>query len=140
MTPDPDPFSPENLRLTDDVLAGMAGSAKPGKRAPRHKRGERFLWGPVPLTWLASAGALPGRALHVGVVLWWLAGLRRQRTDTVPWRPSIGKLFGLDRHATHRALKTLEAAGLVRVDRQAGRCPLVTILHKETHHADEAET
>jgi hypothetical protein len=36
---------------------------------------ERFLKGPVPLAWLQAAARLPGRSLHVGMVLWYVAGL-----------------------------------------------------------------
>jgi hypothetical protein len=31
---------------------------------------ERFLHGPVPLPWFKAAARLPGRSLHVGMVLW----------------------------------------------------------------------
>ena len=35
----------------------------------------QFVKGPIPLPWLCSASRLPGRALHVGMVLRYLAGV-----------------------------------------------------------------
>jgi hypothetical protein len=39
--------------------------------------------------------------------------------------------FGIDRNAKYRALGWLERAGLVIVERQLGRAPVVTILIPE---------
>ena len=93
---------------------------------PRHKRGETFLKGPVPLGWLAQAACLPGKALHVGVFLWFLAGLK----NTCVVLLANGRLsgFGVNRSAKYRALNSLEAAGLVSVQRRRGRSPRVTLL------------
>jgi hypothetical protein len=38
------------------------------------KRTDRFLKGPVPMPWLATAARLPGKALAVGIALWRLGG------------------------------------------------------------------
>ena len=37
------------------------------EKPPRHKQGEKFLKGPVPLKWLERAACLPGKALHLVV-------------------------------------------------------------------------
>jgi hypothetical protein len=92
----------------------------------RRKSGGKFLKGPVSLDWLATAGQLPGKSLHVGIVLWFLAGVCRTRTVALPNR--VLSLFGVDRHAKYRALNYLEQAGLVKCERHTGRCPRVTIL------------
>lgn len=130
MTPSPDDaFDPDLHRVSMAEYAALFGKkTAAAKRPPRHKRGERFLWGPVPLAWLGAAGQLPGRALHVATVLWWLLGVQKHRSDTVKWMPSIGRMFGLDYMAAHRGLQTLERAGMVRVSRHRGRSPVVTIL------------
>jgi len=96
------------------------------KRPPRHKPGEKFLKGPIPLNWLAEAGQLRGKALHVAIVLWFQAGLKCLRT--VKLSNAVMKRFGVDRYAAYRGLKALENAGLVSVERHAGRLPVVTIL------------
>ena len=95
-------------------------------RLPRHKPGEKFLKGPVPLRWLTLAARLPGRSLHIGVVLWFLAGL--QRDSRVALSSNLLAEFGVDRHAKYRALIWLEGDGLVTVKRHGGRNPVVTIL------------
>ena len=117
-----DPFDPERLKLP----AGAVGQAKPGNRLPRHNAGERFLRGPIPWPWLEVAGRLPGKALHVAIVLWLLAGIKHGRP--VKWEPATAATLGVRRHAAYRGLAALERAGLVEVDRHRGRCPVVTIL------------
>ena len=95
----------------------------------RPKIGERFLKGPVPLTWLEAAAQLPGKSLHAGVALWYAAGLNRSRT--IPLSNISGVRFGLDRNAKYRALNWLEGAELIKVERKLGRAPVITILDRE---------
>ncbi len=95
-------------------------------RLPHHKPGEKFLKGPVPLRWLTRAARLPGRSLHLGIALWYLAGLHRARTVSLPNR--VLAQFGVDRHAKYRALNWLERDALVIVERHPGRNPVVTLL------------
>jgi hypothetical protein len=124
-----DPFDLKRLSLRRDRPA----HAKPPshKKPLRHKPGENFLKGPVPLTWLARAGQLPGKSLHLGIVLWFLAGLKNTRSVSLP--SSVLQLFGVDRSAKRRALDWLEKAGLVAVERYPGCNPLVTLLHARDH-------
>lgn len=97
------------------------------KRPPRHKRGENFLWGPVPLDWLAGAARLPGRALAVALELWFWAGATR--SDTVRISTSHLKILpAMPRTTAARALRALEAEGLVEVVRKPGCKPVVRIL------------
>ncbi len=89
-------------------------------------RTKRFLKGPVPLGWLLAAGQLPGKALHIGVALWHQVGLcGGSRTVKLRWK-LMGE-FGVTRHSGYRALKALEAAGLISVVRHPGRSPVVTV-------------
>jgi hypothetical protein len=76
--------------------------------------------------WLERAAQQPGKALHVGIALWLFAGLRR--SGEVCLNLSRLSALGLDRYAASRGLRVLEAAGLVSVDRHAGRVPRVTLL------------
>ncbi len=94
-------------------------------RPPRPRQGQNFLKGPIPLDWLSAAARLPGKSLHVGVALWYWAGL--MRSGVVPLSNVAGTKFGLDRNAKYRALEWLEEASLVAVDRKPGRAPSVTI-------------
>jgi hypothetical protein len=90
---------------------------------PRHTAGELFLKGPIPWSWLLKTMVLPGRALHVALVLWFRAGLAGNGVVSV----NLSRL-PVDRSAASRGLAALEAAGLIAVRRRPGRKPLVTIL------------
>jgi hypothetical protein len=95
------------------------------KRPPRHKGGEWFVKGPIPGEWLHRAAELPGHALHVGLAVWYLAGLEKCRQVKLTWR--MFARFGTSPDSGRRGLAALERAGLVAVERHAGRCPVVTI-------------
>ena len=90
----------------------------------------RFIKGPLAFDWMAAAGRLPGRALQVGLCVWYLVGLRRMETVVTSY--GIFAQFGVNRYAAYRALKALERAKLVSVMRGPGRSPRVTLLqHNE---------
>ena len=98
----------------------------------RPKPGQGFVKGPIPLPWLEIAARLPGKSMHAGIALWYVAGLTR--SQSVPLSNIAGRRFGLDRNAKYRALQWLESAGLVVVQRKLGRAPLVTILEPGGEH------
>ena len=100
----------------------------------RIPRGQLFVRGPLPLPWFEVAARLPGKSLHAGLALWFAAGLARSRS--IPLSNVSGHRFGLDRNAKYRALRWLEQAGLVAVDRHLGRAPIVTILDVVTSEID----
>jgi DNA-binding MarR family transcriptional regulator len=115
-------LQPDSLRLTESPVAKVSGP-----KPPRHEGGERFLKGPIPWAWLQRAANLPGHALHVGIYLWWLAGMKNTAAITV----SVGTLdkeLGVKRHTAGRALTSLSEAGLVHSDRRPGRKPRITLL------------
>ena len=92
----------------------------------RFIQGESFVRGPISLGWLAAAGRLGGKALHVGIYVWYLAGLN----DSMEVKLSTSRLkeFGVSRQAVHRALVALERQRLLFVERRLGCCPVVTLL------------
>ena len=77
------------------------------------------------MAWLRAAARLPGRALAVGLALWFKAGVSKRAT--VKLSSSVRDKIGLDRYSARRGLEALERAELVDVDRQRGRSPVVTI-------------
>ncbi len=99
------------------------------KELPQLKAGEHFLKGPIPLDWLGRAARLPGRSLHVAILLWYAAGL--QKTARVSLSNTLARRFGIERNAKYRALRWLEQAGLVSVENNAGQAPRVTLLDPE---------
>ena len=85
-----------------------------------------FLKGPIPMAWLNEAAKLPGKALNLGIAIWWLAGM----SNTTAFKLTGKALDQLDisRDAASSALKRLEAQGLIRVQRLPGQRPTVEIL------------
>ena len=103
----------------------LAAVAHSTGNQPKRSR-EPFVKGPVPLSWIYAAGALPGKALAVGLLLWHEAGCSQSRT--VPLRISKARNFGIHHDTAKRAWKALEQAGLISVRHINGRCLEVTIL------------
>jgi len=87
--------------------------------------------------WLSAAACLPGRALHVAIAISYLNGF--DQNGTIRLKPSVVRELGLDRHASYRALKQLENAGLASVVRGQGKAPLVTICYPGENGSDRAE-
>ncbi len=98
---------------------------KDNKTLPRHKKGEKFLKGPIPWDWLSMASKQPGKALHIGNALWFIAGIKNERTIALSGK--IIKDMGIKRNAAYRGLTALEEVGLISVSRHRGRCPVITI-------------
>jgi hypothetical protein len=123
VTPPLDLLDVEALRGPQADLVALARGL--GIRPPRHRQGEKFLKGPIPWTWLERAFLLPGKALHVALLLWQKAGCRRSRT--VPFCLAGGLPPGLNEQSARRGLRRLEAAGLVTVRHSPGRGLEVTL-------------
>ena len=117
-------ISPDRLQLPRSAIE-MVGPKNSGP--PRHGPGERFLKGPIPWNWLQKASMLPGKSLHVGMALWQRSGIQKSRT--VKLSNVAMEDVGVDRFAKRRALKALEEAGLISVERGQGRSPIVTLLN-----------
>ncbi len=98
------------------------------KQSKKTKCVSAFVRGPIPLEWLIQATSIPRRnALVVGLVLFYLAGLNKDRNGLVLTVRRC-QPFGLGRKAVQRGLVDLEKLGLIRVSRLAGQSPRVDIL------------
>ena len=119
-----DSLDPKRLSLPP----GTGKAAVTNQKPLRHKPGERFLKGPIPWRWLSRAARAQkrGQALHVAIALSFLSGIKLKRTITLSSTPL--RELGVSRYAAYRALRALEQARLVSVERHAGRQPVVTIL------------
>jgi len=118
-----DGVPPEAAPLIWDVNARAFGPPRPGATPPSTPR---FIKGPLPLPWFFRAAALPGKALHIALGLWYMKGLCC--SATFPFKRKTAGGFGVSPDATYDALTRLEAAGLIRVARHRGRSPVVTVL------------
>lgn len=121
-----DSFNVQNLALPASEMVTLP---REKKTPPRHKTGEKFLKGPIPLNWLSRAAQLQGKSLQVGLSLWFLAGLTSSKT--VKLSQSTLCDFGVNRHCKYRALKWLEDAKLISVKGENGQSPEVTLLAAE---------
>jgi hypothetical protein len=52
-------------------------------------------------------------------------------TQRVQLTNVCGSHFGLDRCSKYRAIRWLEQAGLIKVERKFGRAPMVTLLDRD---------
>jgi hypothetical protein len=116
------PIDPNRLRIRSALPFPTRSVRQPLRVL---SKGQKFLRGPIPLDWLCKAARLPGKTLHVGLALWLEAGFRNSLVVTLS--NVSGRQFGLDRNSKYRALKWLEQAGLVAVERKLGRAPMITI-------------
>jgi hypothetical protein len=119
-----DPFNID-LDALHLLPSGLLASKTGDRHAPATTK-QFFVKGPIPLEWLAVAAKLPGKTLHVGLLLWFLKGLRR--SSEVPLTSSWLAIFGLEHVTAYRALQALETAGLVTVRRQRGKAPVITLV------------
>jgi hypothetical protein len=107
-----------------------------GKKLPPRRRKELYL-GPIPMPWIERAAALPGRAWHLGCALWFEATCSQTGSAATRMPANTRRRFGLtNRHTFSHALRSLVAAGLVRVRVRPGRSPVITILpapRKKSH-------
>lgn len=129
MNSKPHESAPElDIRAYQLVDGARLPVAAARSRVPARPRapGSLYLKGPIDWDWLAAAGRLPGKALHVAIALRLLCALRR--SNTVPLSSDRLLELGVRRHAGYRALVCLEQAGLVQVTRHSGRQPRVTVL------------
>jgi len=113
-----DPFDPNHLAITPGILICVP----PRSPLPRLRPGSKFVKGPIPLAWIQTASRLPGKALAVGMFLWFLVGLRK--SNSVPLNLSR---VGIPQSTASQGLRGLETAGLVTVVRRTGRPALVTL-------------
>jgi hypothetical protein len=85
-----------------------------------------FLRGPIPMVWLERAASLPGKAFQLGTALWWLYGMSKGKSFKVTQKAL--KYFHISRDAASDGLKRLEQLGLIKVERNPGKRPVVFIV------------
>lgn len=116
-------WDPEHLRVQlDEVSASRPSNCK--VRRPSLVRG-KFIAGPIDVDWICQAARLGRTALLIGLAVWHLRGLRRSDTFIVSNLMLEG--WGILPDAKWRALRKLEKAGLITLERRGKRNPEVTL-------------
>jgi hypothetical protein len=127
-TDDDGAFDPDAYRITPElavVIAKARRQLQPRRRSHPAKP-EAFVMLPYERT-LAAAGRLGDAPMAVLVELAYLA-FKTHRNQILLANATLQKV-GVSRLAKLRALRRLESAGLIAVDRRGkGRSPLVTLL------------
>ncbi|MFN9604647.1 MAG: hypothetical protein ACK6A7_14565 [Planctomycetota bacterium] len=123
----------EQFRYSDsEQSVAQSARSKTPKTSTKPRSVAAFIRGPIPLGWLAQAAKVPRRnAVLVGLVLFYLAGLKKDRNGLVLTVRRC-KPVGLERKSVQRGLADLEKSGLIRVTRTAGQSPRVDIFVSET--------
>ncbi len=93
---------------------------------PRHKKGEKFISGLIPLSWVKEMLKLPASASQISFVLWFYAGLTKTRIIDI--NLSSLEEFNIPRVTAWRSIGYLEKAGLISVVHNPGRKLRVTLL------------
>jgi hypothetical protein len=117
-------WDPSLLRLNQNRVAGSPCIARRGRRVLPIQ--DRFIAGPLNVSWLCRASHLGVKALLVGLALWHIRGLRK--TDTFVVSNLMLQDWDIQADAKRRALRKLEIAGLIKVGRRGKRSPQVTLV------------
>lgn len=117
---------------TTNNSINFGDTSRGGVKVKRHLM-QPFLKGPVPLSWLIQASHLGKSSLMVGLVLWYMDGMRHQRTFRMG-RGEIAKLLGVSRSTVLRGVKRLESNHLIFVLRESGRKLIITMNRNSGAH------
>jgi hypothetical protein len=117
-------WDPSSLRLVLNDGRTVSVRARRGRRASPIRG--KFIAGPVDVSWVCQASKLGVKALLVGLALWHIKGLRRSETFILS--NVIVEEWGILSDAKSRALRALERAGLIRIERRGKRSPQVTLV------------
>ena len=117
-------WDPNSLRLDQTRVVRLNG--RPGRGRQVSPIRDKFIAGPIDVSWVCRAGRLGVKALLVGLALWHLRGLRRSNSFIVS--NLMMREWGVQPDAKARALRALERSGLIRVERRGKRSPQVTLV------------
>ena len=124
MSPYNNTWDPSSLRLDQDEVKRSQSDSRRGRRSSPIR--EKFIAGPIDVPWVVQASRLGVKALLVGLALWHLKKLRKADTFTIS--NLMLQEWGVQPDAKSRALRALETAGLIRVERRGKRSPRVTLI------------
>ncbi len=95
------------------------------KRRQCRNQAKLFVKGPIPLSWIRKCRTCHSEALALALIIRMFSDMKGGQPVIVSDKAS--KMLGIGTDTRRRALAALEKAGLVRVVRQPGRAPLVSL-------------
>ena len=109
------------------------------KRTSKSRQYNQFIRGPLPLKWFQKASTISRSAAVVGLIIWGIAyqkklwGHDSQRRASWPMKVTTQTCmkWGVCGNSKNTALRKMEKAGLIRLDRKRGRSPIVQIIDDE---------
>lgn len=134
MSPSKTTWDPSCLRLDNEGLKRSQGATRRGRRASPIQG--KFIAGPIDVPWVVQASRLGVKALLVGLALWHLKKLRQADAFTVS--NLMLQEWGVQPDAKSRALRALEKAGLITVERRGKRSPRVALIVRAPNSGLEA--
>jgi len=129
-------WDPSCLRLDQTRVARLNGGLRRGRR-PSPIR-DKFIAGPIDVSWVCQASRHGVTAVLVGLALWHLKGLRRSTSFELS--NLMVREWGVLPDAKARALRKLEKAGLIEIERRGKRSPRVTLVVRKTVGAPGSST
>jgi DNA-binding transcriptional ArsR family regulator len=117
-------WDPSSFRIGPGDVSSQKALIGKGRRIS--SVGRKFIAGPVDIDWLSQARKLGVGALWVGLALWYLRGLKH--SDSFVVSNLIMREFDVQPDAKSRALRKLEKAGLITIERSGKRSPRVTLV------------
>ena len=101
-------------------ILGKDGSYTPAKKS------EPFLKGPIPLVWITKVSTLPGKAFQTALAILWLTDMAGG--GPIKLSRQAMQRFSLSADAARDAVKRLEAAKIITVERNAGQKHSITLV------------
>lgn len=99
---------------------GKGGSYTPAKKS------EPFLKGPIPLVWISKVSMLPGKAFQTALAILWLTDM--SGGGPIKLSRQAMQRFSLSADAARDAVKRLEAAKVITVERKVGQKHSITLI------------
>ena len=121
-------WNPNCLRLDQTAVTRVQGGTRRGRQ--RSPIRDKFIAGPIDVSWVCQASRLGVKALLVGLALWHLKALRRDNSFLVS--NLMLEEWGIQPDAKRRALGALEKAGLIAIERRGKRSPRVTLIVRKS--------
>ncbi len=109
------------------IKPNIFGGQPRKKQTLPKKEDNRFIKGPIQWKWVCAASKLPGKTLNVAMGLLFIKGLTK--SDKVKMQGRLLHELSVSHQTYNKALRHLEEAGLVLVERRPGQTPTVTILN-----------